>query len=418
LLSRRAAVLFVPATFLERQNQGNPFKAIIPNIVEKRISGDWDGDWLLRIGIECTTLTRPRAGIGFYNYHLIRELAALNGEDEYFLFYNRPLPEMNLPARLQHVLSGPKRTHLWSQTRLASLCAHYDIDVLHSPGQCLPLMYNGRCVLTVHDLSAMLFPQQKDVRSRFVWNCLVPAMARKAHRVIAVSENTRRDLIDRLGIAEDRVTRIYEAAAPEYYPEPDAERLEDFRRSKGLQPGYILAVGTLEPRKNYPFLLRLFARWLEKSHPEATLVIVGKKGWLYDEIFKTFESLSIQRHVRFEGYVSDLDLMRLYYSAAQFSLLNPIYEGFWLPGLESLACGTPVIAPKHSSIPEVVGEAGILIESGDEEEWLTAMDRLWMASDRQEWAQRGARQAKRFSWRRAAKRTLNVYRSLYKAGKY
>ncbi|MEW6234329.1 MAG: glycosyltransferase family 1 protein [Candidatus Omnitrophota bacterium] len=372
----------------------------------------------MRIGIECTTLTRPRAGIGFYNYHLVRELAALDGEDEYYLFYNRPLPEMNLPPRLRHVLSGPGRTHLWGQTRLASLCAHYGIDVLHSPGQCLPLMYNGHCVLTVHDLSAMLFPRQKDARSRFVWNCLVPAMARKANRIIAVSENTRRDAIDRLGIAEDRVTRIYEAAAPEYYPEPDAERLEEFRRRKGLQPGYILAVGTLEPRKNYSFLLRLFARWLEKSHPDATLVIVGKKGWLYDEIFKTFESLSIQRHVRFEGYVPDLDLMRLYYSAAQFSILNPIYEGFWLPGLESLACGTPVIAPKHSSIPEVVGEAGILIETGDEEEWLAAMDRLWMASDRQEWAQRGIRQAKRFSWRRAAKRTLNVYRSLYKAGKY
>ena len=343
----------------------------------------------------------------------MRELAHLEGDEEYSLFYNRPINNhIELPSRLRHVLKGPKSTHLWAQARLASLCRKEGIDLLHSPGQGIPLLYEGKTVFTVHDISPMIFPEQKELQSRVIWNSIVPMMARRADHVLTVSDNTRQDVIERLGIAPDRVTRIYEAAGPEYYPEPDEDKIQAFRRNKYLEPGYILAVSTLEPRKNYPFLLKIYARWLEQSKPDATLVIVGKKGWLYDEIFKTFRSLRLQKRVRFEGYVGDPDLMRLYYSAAQFSILTPFYEGFWLPGLESLACGTPVIAPHNSAIPEVVGEAGLLIQSWKEEEWLEAMDRLWMAPDRDDWSKKGIERAKRFSWERAARETLNIYRSV------
>lgn len=367
----------------------------------------------MRIGIECTTLTRPRAGIGFYNYHLLNELASLEDVDELFAFYNRPLPEMPLSNRILHVLRGPSSsTHVWCQTRLGGLCRQYGIDVLHSPGQCLPFLYENRRVLTIHDLSAMHYPRHKDLKSRLVWNCLVPNMAQRADKIITVSDNTRQDVIENLGIEEERVHTIYEAAAPEFYPEPDEERIHAFRRNKHLEPGYILAVGTLEPRKNYPFLLRAFAHWLEKSKVEATLVIVGKPGWLYNEIFETLESLNIQRHVRIEGYVPDMDLMRTYYSGAAFTVMAPWYEGFWLPGLESLACGTPVIAPNHSSIPEVIGDAGILLDDYHEEEWVAAMDQMWNSTNRDEWAAKGIEQANRFSWKDTAKETLKIYQSL------
>lgn len=367
----------------------------------------------LRIGIECSTLTRTRAGIGYYTENLIRALARQSGEEEYTLLYNRPLPdEIRLPSRLRHALNGPRSTHLWAQTRLSSICRRQGIGLLHSPGQGIPLLYEGPSVLTIHDLSPLLFPQQKDFISRAIWNGIVPMMARRASHIITVSENTRRDVIGLLGIPGERITRIYESADPAYRPEPDRERIQRFLRDKALDPGFILAVGTLEPRKQYPFLFRIFARWLEHSHPGATLVIVGKEGWLYDDIYETFESLNLRRHIRFEGYVRDLEIMRLYYSAAQFSILTPAYEGFWLPGLESLACGTPVIAPRHSSIPEVVGDAGLLIDSWDEEPWLAAMDRLWMADDRPEWSRRGIDRAASFSWDRAARETLQVYRQV------
>ncbi len=366
----------------------------------------------MRIGFECTVLTRSIAGIGYYTHHLLQALARRPGGEEYVLFYNRPLQPMELPARLRHVLTGPASTHLWVQTRLAGLCRRQSIDLLHSPGQGLPFLFGKPRILTIHDLSPLLFPSQKDWASRFVWTTLVPIMARQADHIITVSDNTRHDVTRLLGIPEPRVTRIYEAAAPEFFPEPDPDRIRRFRRDKALEPGFILAVGTLEPRKNYPFLFHAFARWLERSHPDAILVIIGKKGWLYDEIFATFAALNLRRRVRFEGYVGDLDLMRLYYSAAEFSILTPFYEGFWLPGLESLACGTPVIAPRNSSIPEVIGDAGLLVDSWDEDDWAAAMDRLWMAPDRAAWAQKGIARAGRFSWDRAAEETLAVYRAV------
>ncbi|MFB3785428.1 MAG: glycosyltransferase family 4 protein [bacterium] len=366
----------------------------------------------MRIGFECTVLTRSIAGIGYYTHHLLQALARRPGEEEYVLFYNRPLQPMELPSRLRHVLTGPASTHLWVQTRLASLCRKQAIDLLHSPGQGLPFLFDKPRILTIHDLSPLMFPRQKDLSSRFVWTTLVPIMARQADHIITVSDHTRQDVTRLLGIPEHRVTRIHEAAAPEFYPEPDAERIRKFRRGKALETGYILAVGTLEPRKNYPFLLRVFAQWLERSRPDATLVIIGKKGWLYDEIFATLAALNLHRRVRFEGYVGGPGLMRLYYSAAEFSILTPFYEGFWLPGLESLACGTPVIAPGNSSIPEVIGEAGLLVDSWDMDAWAAAMDRLWMAPDRAIWARKGIERARRFSWDRAAEETLAVYHAV------
>ena len=283
---------------------------------------------------------------------------------------------------------------------------------MHSPGQALPLWYRGKNILTIHDLSPLIFPQQKDWAARLVWNHLVPRMARRADHLITVSDHTRRDVMERLGIPKEKITLVYEAAAPEYYPETDPEQLRAFRREKNLEDGYLLAVSTLEPRKNYPFLLRVFAHWLERTHADARLVIIGKKGWLYEEIFETVKQLRLEERVRFEGYIADLNLLRLYYNAADFFIMSPLYEGFWLPGLEALACGTPVIAPKHSSITEVIGEAGLLLETWNEEEWIVAMNRLWQATDRPAWSQKGVERTKAFSWERAAVETLAVYRKV------
>jgi glycosyltransferase involved in cell wall biosynthesis len=366
----------------------------------------------VRIGIESSIITRSKAGIGFYTYQLVRALAALDGDEEYSLLYNRPLPPMPLPSRLRHVYHGPKSTHLWVQTRLSGICRREGIDILHSPGLGIPLLYSGKRILTVHDLSPMLYPEQKELGSRMVWNGMVPIMAKNADHIITPSDHTRKDVIEILGIEKEKVTRIYEAAGEEYYPEPDSERMAEFRRNKALDGGYILAVATLEPRKNIPFLLTAFKHWLDRSKSNATLVIVGKKGWLYNEIFETYEKLKLHKYVRFEGYVEDIDLLRIYYSAAQFFMLAPIYEGFWLPGLESLACGTPVIAPRTSSIPEVIGDAGFLLDSWDLDEWSDAMDRLWFASDREAWSRRGVERSRMFSWDQAARETLAVYRKV------
>ena len=366
----------------------------------------------MRIGIECSTLTRSKAGIGYYTYQLVQALARQDGDEEYSLLYNRPLPPISLSSRLRHVLRGPASTHAWAQLRLSSICRQEKIDLLHSPGQGIPLWYKEKCILTVHDLSPILFPEQKEFKSRMIWNYLVPIMARKANHIITPSGHTRQDVIDILGISGEKVTRVYEAASEDFYPELDQDILKKFRKSRNLDKNFILAVGTLEPRKNYPFLLQVFAQWLEKTKNDALLVIIGKKGWLYDEIFRTCKELHLENKVRFEGYVDDEETMRYYYSSAKFFMMPPLYEGFWLPGLESLACGTPVIAPKNSSITEVIGEAGCLLESWDIDEWITAMERYWNRSSRDGLSKKGIDHAKKFSWDKAARETLKIYRQV------
>lgn len=364
----------------------------------------------MHIGLECTHLTRSLAGIGYYLYHILNEIARLEGDEEYTLFYNRPLVDAPLPARMKHALNPPRSTHLWAQTRLASLCRQHKIDLLHSPGQALPLWYNGKTILTVHDLSPLLFPKQKDWGSRFVWTQLVPRMAKKADHIITVSNHTKQDVLHLLHIPEERITTIHEAAADEYYPIADQDEIEAFRQKHNLTRPFFLSVSTLEPRKNYPFLFRVFAEWLKQSGEDAQIVIIGKKGWYYDEIFSTVEKLNLQNHIRFEGYVADLNVMRYYYNAADALLMSPIYEGFWLPGLEALACGTPVIAPNHSSITEVIGGAGMLISSWDVDEWVSVIHQFWNTKDSADWRQRGIHQAAKFSWKRAAQQHLDVYR--------
>ncbi len=364
----------------------------------------------MHIGIESTHLTRSLAGIGYYLVHIIEEIAKLEGDEEYTLFYNRKLVDIPLPSRMKHALNGPRSTHLWAQTHLASLCRKHKIDLLHSPGQALPLWFSGKTILTVHDLSPLLFPKQKDWGSRFVWTQLVPRMAKKADHIITVSNHTKKDVLELLRIPEERITTIHEAAAEHYYPIEDQNDLQKFKDKHQLNRPFFLSVSTLEPRKNYPFLFKVFAAWLKQSGEDAQLVVIGKKGWYYDEIFSTVESMNLQNHVRFEGYVGSLDLMRYYYNAAESLLMAPIYEGFWLPGLESLACGTPVIAPNHSSITEVIQDGGILVDTWEHADWLSAIDHFWDTRTTIDWKQKGLNQAAKFSWKRAARQHLDVYR--------
>jgi glycosyltransferase involved in cell wall biosynthesis len=205
---------------------------------------------------------------------------------------------------------------------------------------------------------------------------------------------------------------IHEAAGDEYFPIDDQNDMDAFKEKMKLERPFFLSVSTLEPRKNYPFLFKVFAQWLAQSKADAQMVVIGKKGWYYDEIFSTVEELKLQDHIRFEGYVAGLDELRYYYNAAEALFMAPIYEGFWLPGLEALACGTPVIAPNHSSITEVVSDGGLLIDSWELDEWVDALNCFWNSRDQENWKERGLAQAAKFSWKKAGEEHLKVYRKV------
>jgi glycosyltransferase involved in cell wall biosynthesis len=239
---------------------------------------------------------------------------------------------------------------------------------------------------------------------------LIDRAVRHADHIIAVSEATKRDLIRLTGTPENKITVIYEAAEPIYFPIHDQEVLAQIHAKYHLPEQYILFVGTIEPRKNLPTLIHAFQGLIDKYKAQADLVIVGKQGWLYDDVYQLVEDLGLGDRVHFLGRVPTADLPHLY-NASQMLVLPSYYEGFGLPPLEAMACGIPVITSDTSAMPEIVGDAAQRVGCEDEEGFTVAMWRfLTDDSLRADMIAKGLKRVKCFSWERAARETLEVYR--------
>jgi glycosyltransferase involved in cell wall biosynthesis len=230
--------------------------------------------------------------------------------------------------------------------------------------------------------------------------------------VIAVSESTKRDLVERYGLSPDRIDVVYNGVDASFQPVP-ADQVNAFRTREGLPERFILFVGTLEPRKNVVRLIEAYAR-LPEGRP--ALVLVGSKGWLYDDIFARVEALSLKEKVRFAGYVS-ADALPYWYNAAELLAYPSLYEGFGLPPLEAMACGTPVVTSTASSLPEVVGDAALLVDPTDVEALSVAIEKVLSDEDlRRQMQAAGLAQAQHFSWETAARGTLESYRRALRSG--
>jgi glycosyltransferase involved in cell wall biosynthesis len=233
---------------------------------------------------------------------------------------------------------------------------------------------------------------------------------RRANHIIAVSEATKRDLVRLTGTPENKITVIHEAAEPIYFPIHDHDVLSQVHAKYHLPEQYILFVGTIEPRKNLPTLIRAFHELIGKYKAQADLAIVGKQGWLYDQVYQLVGDLGLEKRVRFLGRVPSADLPHLY-NASQMLVLPSYYEGFGLPPLEAMACGVPVVVSESSAIPEVVGDAGLRVACEDVEGFTVAMWRLLTdESLRTDMIAKGLKRVRCFSWERAARETLEVYR--------
>jgi glycosyltransferase involved in cell wall biosynthesis len=234
-------------------------------------------------------------------------------------------------------------------------------------------------------------------------------------RIISVSESTKRDTIQHLGVPEDKITVVYEAANPIFRPIDREEAREQVRNRHGVDGPYILFVSTIEPRKNVPTLLRAVWQLMECYKEDVRLVLAGGRGWLFEDAFAVVEELKLDHRVHFVGRVPSEDLLYLY-NAAEVLAHPAFYEGFGLPPLEAMACGLPVVVSDVASLPEVVGDAGLLIDPHDVDELTVAMWRVLHDSDlRQEMKEKGLRQAGRFSWERAARETMDIYQQAFKA---
>jgi len=287
------------------------------------------------------------------------------------------------------------------------------LDLLHSPDFIPPAFGYRRSVITVHDLNFLYYPQFLTAESRRYYNGRIAWAVRRADHILADSHATKADLVSMLSIEPEKITVVHLAADPTYRPLAEAEARRIVAKY-GLKPGYPLFVGTLEPRKNLPGLLQAYRLLRDARTTDEPLVLVGGKGWLYDEIFERVEVLRLTEHVCFLQDVPNADLPGLY-SAAALLTTPSFYEGFGLPALEAMSFGTPVVVSDRASLPEVVGQAGLLVNPDDPEDIARALTRVLMDETlRVRMRERGLEQAARFTWDKAARETLAVYREVLK----
>jgi glycosyltransferase involved in cell wall biosynthesis len=276
-----------------------------------------------------------------------------------------------------------------------------------------PLAKVGRYIATIHDMIPLLWPQWVTYKHRLVVTAAYRRLGHQADRIITPSETTKADVVNRLQIDPQRIAVIPWGCDERFQPEGDPEHFAAVRHRYGLPAQYLLFVGTLEPRKNLTRLLQAYARLrAEGCGKHVQLVVAGRTGWLYTDIFDAVKTLGLNEEVVFTGFVDDADLPALYRGACLF-VFPSLYEGFGLPILEAMASGVPVVTSTTASMPEVAGDAAVLVDPQDPEAIAAGMARV-LAEDRlrQAMIQKGLARARRFTWDSVAEATLALYASL------
>lgn len=351
-----------------------------------------------------------RAGIHQYIYQLLSHLPACS-EDFAFTVYANHTADLPHTSHMDFNATRlpterPLIRILWEQLLWPPAIRKERADLLHSMAFVTPLWRPCPAVVTVYDLSFFYYPERYPAFRRLYLNSQTRRSCRSACRVVAISESGRRDIHRLYGVPLSRIDVVQPGVAEIYYERPPAE-VEAFRRREELPEQFLLHVGTLQPRKNLLVLLEALAKM---NRPELLLVFVGGKGWYYEEIFARVKALKLEEQVRFTGYVPD-ETLPLWYNAAAIFVFPSLYEGFGMPVLEAIACGTPVIAADTSSIPEVVGDAARLFAPHDVDTLAGHIQTMLdnpdaMASMRKH----GLEQARQFSWANSAEQMITVYK--------
>ena len=393
----------------------------------------------MRIGIDITSAIRQGAGIGRFTRELIRAFLSLDSmgvpSHEYILFaatggLPRSITEPRLayvtqPAITRHLkseicnlrfLSDDWLHRIWHRARLPIPIetAIGRVDLFHEPDFVLPpTLPRTPTVLTVHDLTFVRDPESAFPRLRRYLNRVVPRSVARATHVLADSAATKNDLVELFHTSPDKITVLYGGVDARFAPVRDPERLTAVRTKYniGLDP-FVLGIGTVQPRKNFRRLVQAFFHLPPPAFASGLkLVIAGGKGWLYDDIFAEVKRLGLEGCVLFPGFVDDDDLPALY-SAADMLAFPSIYEGFGLPILEAMACGTPVVTSATSSLPELAEDAALLVEPTDVDAIAAALHRLLQEADlRHRLVAAGFDQARKFTWEKAATQLLGIYNS-------
>lgn len=369
----------------------------------------------MRIAIDAHMVGTRETGNETYVLNLVKALGKIDRHNDYFLLSHDP---SLLPAELLgrpnfstvHVL--PSTSLVRIPISMPYLAWREGYDLLHV-NYVAPPLSPVPTVVTIHDISYEFFPQFFSPRDRWLLATLVPFSARRAAKIIAVSENTKWDIVKRYAIRSDKVAVTHEAAAPRFKPISNPQQLHGIRDKYGINSSFILTVGNLQPRKNIGRLIEAFVRLRERNALDHQLVIVGQPSWRGSDIHHLVQGRGFQDQVVFTGYVPGDDLPLLC-NAATIFVYPSLYEGFGLPPLEAMACGTPVIASNVSSLPEVLGDAAVLVDPYDVEGLAQAiLDLLAEPAKLRVLAARGIARSSMFCWEETARRTLLLYEEVH-----
>jgi glycosyltransferase involved in cell wall biosynthesis len=366
------------------------------------------------LGFDATTLVGRLSGVGYYTARLLEGLAGAAGKgivERLVVLSNREVPPFPHNGNVEvHTWGRFGVRSVWMQAVLPWILRRVRPDLVHFTNYLAPLACPVPYVVSIHDMTMTLFPECHTAKKRLLTSTLVPRIARGAHLVLAPSESTRRDVVRLLGLDPQRVRVVPYAPGPGFGPvTADRERLAAY----GLRGPYFLYVGTLEPRKNLARTLRAFAT-LSSSLPDHRFVLVGQRGWNCDDVLREVEASAGRALVL--GYVSEEDLPQMYAQAT--ALVYPsLYEGFGLPVVEAMACGTPVITSRGSSLEEIGGDAALLVDPLDERALADAMHAVATdAALADGLRRRGLQAARRYDWSRTARETAEAYREALALG--
>jgi glycosyltransferase involved in cell wall biosynthesis len=371
----------------------------------------------VRIGLNLMFVASGVAGGRVYAQGLLRGLAAVDEVHEYVLYTRRGLHLPDLPGERFHQVCSPVGTAsavwrtLWEYGRLPRLVRTNGIDLWHGLGSISPA---SSCpfILTIHDLIHLRYPQSLPLGHRYFTRWFQPSLARRADRILVPSRATAQDVIERLGVRKECVRLIPYGPGNGFGPVPPGNARDAVLVRYGIRPPYVLSVARGYPHKNLEGLLRAFARLRARERAAVQLVLIGEAYRVGEGLGRLAQELRIAGVVAFTGFIPNADLNALYSAASVFAFPS-LAEGFGLPVLEAMACGVPVVASRASAVPEAVGDAGVLADATDADEFSQAMLRvLDDEALRADLRERGLRRVAEFRWEETARKTLAVYAEL------
>jgi glycosyltransferase involved in cell wall biosynthesis len=367
----------------------------------------------MKIGIVTDFVDGNLGGIGTYTHNLVQQLNEIDKSNKYYLVHGES-KDIQIYKTNEEIFvkkySFKGSGYIWRYfSAPLKLKSMNQLDIVHDTYEIGALSFKTsfKKIITVHDLSPFLFPDMFSSRAVLLHKLLFSKTLQSVDKILTVSECSKRDLVTHFNVPEDKIKVIFNGVDTKFKP-LNKDDVNEFLKKYNLNFPFILFVGTLEPRKNLPNLFKAYSQ-LKKKNISHKLVIAGKKGWKYQEIFETVNKLNLKNDIIFTDYIPENDLPALY-NAADVFVYPSIYEGFGLPPLEAMACGTPVVTSNISSLPEVVGNAGITVNPKDIDMLATAMYEV-LTNDAliKEMTKKGLERAKLFNWKSCAVETLKVY---------